>query len=180
MKAPKKITTMFLILPYWKQSAVIFTFSIAIWIVLAQQIVGDPVDRIYFLVPSIVSAIAVPLVLTLIFNNYIRNLMNAGKYADDYARKIDLLRGLIAQLRRPMPAKVHRMILASIADLPVKEEALIGELEAVTRNFEFFLPADDIMRAIDRLDLRRKLKQLEGGPEANVSEGATSAPTASR
>ena len=67
----------------------------------------------------------------------------------------------IEELRKPWPDKLSKRILHHIIDLPLEEDKLIYGLRDLADSGEFFLKPDDVLEAIDRVDLRRRQKALQ-------------------
>ncbi|MGY6277230.1 NACHT domain-containing protein [Methylomonas sp. MgM2] len=70
----------------------------------------------------------------------------------------------LKRLRNPLPPRFARQILNRIVEIPIEEHITIERLKAFADRDEFFIPRDEILEAIDRIDLRRRQKVLEVAP----------------
>jgi len=91
----------------------------------------------------------------------VKRLLREGSTAVDAERLQSFLDGCIEALRRPRPARLSRNILSRITELPLGEDRIIMKIRQLANSGEFFLKSDDILEAIDRVDLRRRQKALE-------------------
>jgi hypothetical protein len=110
---------------------------------------------------SLAAALMVELGLQLICRRRISRLLRVGALAVDGDKQEMMLQRYLAELRKPYPQDLGRRILDAISELRMNDGAVIAGLKSVADKDEFFVKPDDILQAVDRLDLRRRQKALQ-------------------
>ena len=109
---------------------------------------------------SIVAALIVALVSYYYSQKFNLLLRESSTYVD--REKVEgFLQRCIEELRKPHPKVLGRRLLDRITELPLEERTLISALKQLADSGEFFLKSDQILEAIDRVDLRRRQKALQ-------------------
>lgn len=91
----------------------------------------------------------------------IKKLLKGADTVIDSKSVETLLDKYISELRKPWPKELSKNILDRIVELPLEEGKLISRLKRLADSGEFFLKPDDILEAVDRIDLRRRQKALQ-------------------
>jgi hypothetical protein len=121
---------------------------------------------------ALVAALMIELGLQFICQGRISRLLRKGALAVDAETQKMVLQRYLTELRRPYPQKLGRRILDAISELRMDDATVIAGLKSIADKYEFFVSPDDILQAVDRLDLRRRQKALQDGSRGAIASGA--------
>jgi hypothetical protein len=153
---------------YLRVALALTTFErvVALWLLLSPLVIlaivgatAAPAQPLANIGLTILAVAAVEALLRLSVRRRIDGLRQRGStLAGDTLRAH--LQDCIAALRLPMPLPQAARLLDHIGSLALDEGELVAALRELADSGEFFFPGEAILRAIDRIDLRRRQKAL--------------------
>ena len=110
---------------------------------------------------ALAGALSIELLLQLGHRRATRKILARGATTLEREKVELFLDECLDRLRNPMPARFSKQILNRIVEMPIDENIAIQKLTEFAAREEFFVRRDNILEAIDRIDLRRRQKALE-------------------
>jgi len=163
----KRLCTLFPVIPWLAQVVVTANLASALLMLIGWRVIGSPLSALYWFYPGIGLGLIMPIIVEQSCVASVGPLLAGVAHAGGDQEGMAILDQLIGRLKQPLSRKTHIRILTRITTLPLNEEVIIRGLYALTASSQFFLPEEEVLRAIDRLDLRRKQKEL--GSERGTS-----------
>jgi len=156
----RRLLTLFPVLHFYEQMFVCWNLACAALLVIGWRVIGSPLSPIYWFYPGVALAIIIPFVVERAYMLMVRKIIERSEASGDDGEIHATIDCLIEQLKRPLSREAHGRILSRIANLPLKEETIIRALHDLAESSQFFLPPKEVLQAIDRVDLRRRQKEL--------------------
>ncbi len=150
-----------LAVPRWFRCVLWFMGFNSLYIFLWAQLRPGPVPWWQSLPAAVVSGLVTESLLTWVQRRRTLALVHGEEPAADEQARRAHVDACLARLHRPVLPHEGQRILEHVVKLPFAEAELIGKLKELAASEEFTVPRDQILQAIDRIDLRRRQKTLE-------------------
>jgi hypothetical protein len=157
----------FVTLPVWNRLFLFYVFAVPL-VILAEVASGRLLSR--YIPPRFMPMLLACLVVIVLGELTVRWLerrrvsavIRRGKAAGNEVTLRNHLGKCAEALRLPMLPSDSSRLLEHVVGLKLEEGELIHALESVAGSQQHFLSSEPILQAIDRLDVRRRQKALDG------------------